>query len=59
MQAESRIVIIKVNLKPRIPNLYGRFSAENLVNGILCEFLLVERGGDVEMDFFSVRVYFS
>lgn len=59
MQAESRIAIIKVNLKPRIPNLYGRFSAENLVNGILCEFLLVERGGDVEMDFFSVRVYFS
>ena len=39
-RAGSRIAIIKLNLKPRIPNLYGRFTAENLVNGILCEFLL-------------------
>ena len=40
VQAGSRNAIIKLNLKPRIPNLYGRFTAENLVNGILCEFLL-------------------
>ena len=46
VQAGSRIAIIKLNLKPRIPNLYGRFTAENLVNGILCEFLL-----EKEMDF--------
>ena len=55
-RAGSRIAIIKLNLKPRIPNLYGRFTAENLVNGILCEFLL-EKEWD-RNGFFSVRVHF-